>query len=69
MARSLVATHFPLEPEDLLSLVNQGLSDLVRYCRQHDNATSEEANAYSDLADRLSDFVDLDSTTQKGRRT
>lgn len=63
---SIIATHVPLDRSDLLELTTQRMRDLIAYCTTHPNTTSEEADAYTDVANRLTAIV---GTTRKDNKS
>ncbi len=65
MRKSIIATHYA----DAADILTDGVRDLIDYCRTHPAHTSEEADAYADLATRLTVLVGPsapDSTSRKG---
>lgn len=66
MSKSIIATHYA----DAADILTDGVRDLIDYCRSHPAHTSEEADAYADLATRLTVLVGPtttpDSTSRKG---
>lgn len=67
MSKSIIATHYFTETE-LLDLITHGLAELIQYCRTRPKVTSEEADAYTDIADRLVAIVGTESPPTKGHR-
>ncbi|GAA5119996.1 hypothetical protein [Haloechinothrix salitolerans] len=64
MRKSIIATHYA----DAADILTDGVRELIDYCRTHQAHTSEEADAYADLADRLTVLVGPNTTRDTASR-